>query len=115
LCAKSFDDLQYGGVLEMFNTKSADNTEENRKITESNLLDSLCKLAIERHFQNYFKIVPKHHFCEETNDRITLNICEALVKDLENEIWQRVGPKMLERVVKMKELAMEASGGHRLV
>lgn len=97
----------------MFNKKSTDNTKENKLITENNLLDSLCELTIERHSQSYLNTASKYHFSEESTDRITTNIREALVKDLESEIWQRIAPKMLERVVKMKELAMEATGGHR--
>lgn len=84
-------------------------------MTENKLLNGLCELAIERHFQDYLNSVSKYHFSEESSDQITTDICEALAKDLESEIWQRTAPKMLERVVKMKELAMEATGGHRRV
>ncbi len=96
----------------MFEKKSADNTKTNKILTESNLLDRLSDLATERHFQNFSKNASKYDFTNESADQITVNICEALVKDLDNEIWQRIAPKMLERVVKMKELAMEATGGH---
>ena len=107
--------ILYDGVLEMFEKKSAGNTNENKILKEGNLLDRLCELALERHFQNFVKTASKYDFTNDSADRITVNICEALVKDLDNEIWQRIAPKMLERVVKMKELAMEATGGHRRV
>lgn len=97
----------------MFEKKSADNTKENKILTEGNLLDRLCELAVERHFQNFVKTASKYDFSNESADRLTVNICEALVKDLDNEIWHRIASKMADRVVKMKELAMEATGGHR--
>ena len=99
----------------MFKRKSADNSEENRILTESNLLDEVCELAIERHFKNFVKSASKYHISEASADQVTVSICEALAKDLENEIWQRIAPKMLDRVVKIKELAMEATGEHRRV
>jgi hypothetical protein len=75
----------------------------------------LCELATERHFQSFLEKAPTDYFSEGTADEITVRICEALVKDLENEIWQRIAPDMLERVKKTKELAMEATGGHKIV
>ena len=99
----------------MFGKKSADNTAANKIITEGNLLDNLCELATERHFQEFLEKAQTDYFSEGTADEITVRICEALVKDLENEIWQRIAPKMLERVKKTKALAMEATGGHKIV
>ena len=98
----------------MFNNKSADNTAANKIITEGNLLDNLSELATERHFQEFLAKASTDYFSERSADEITVKICEALVKDLENEIWQRIAPLMLERVKKTKELAMEATGGHRI-
>jgi hypothetical protein len=98
----------------MFNSKSADNTAANKIITEGKLLDSLSELATERHFQDFLAKAPTSYFSTGTADEITVRICEALVKDLENEIWQRIAPKMLERVKKTRELAMEATGGHKI-
>ena len=97
----------------MFEKKSADNTKQNKIITEGNLLDRLCELAIERHFQDFIETASKYDFSNESADRLTVKICEALVTDLDNEIWHRIAPKMSDRVVKMKDLAMEATGGHR--
>ena len=88
---------------------------KNKVVTESGLLDALCDMAVERHFQNYIKTASKYRMNVDTSDQITTTICEALVKDLENEIWQRIAPKMVERVDKMKKLALEATGGHRIV
>ena len=99
----------------MFNIKSTDNTGKNKTLTEGTLLDGLCELAAERHFQNYFQTASKYTFSNESSDLITTTICEALVKDMENEIWQRIAPKMLEKVGKMKKLALEATGGHKRV
>lgn len=99
----------------MFGKKSADNTAANKIITEGKLLDNLCELATERHFQGFLEKAPTDYFNEGTADEITVRICEALVKDLENEIWQRIAPDMLERVKKTKALAMEATGGHKIV
>lgn len=90
-------------------------TGKNKAVTESSLLDALCDLAVERHFQNYVKTASKYRMNVDSSDMITTNICEALVKDLENEIWQRIAPRMVERVEKMKKLAMEATGGHRIM
>ena len=90
-------------------------TGKNRVVTESSLLDALCDLAVERHFQNYVKTASKYRINVDPSDQITTTICEALVKDLENEIWQRIAPRMVERVEKMKKLAMEATGGHRII
>ena len=97
----------------MFNKKSGDNSEANRILKEGTLLDGLCELAVERHFQKFLKNSSKFSFSNESVDRVTVTICESLVKDLENEIWQRIAPKMVERVSKMKELAMEATGSHK--
>jgi hypothetical protein len=97
----------------MFTKKSTDNTGKTKALTEANLLDGLCELAVERHFHDYFRTASKFTFSVESSDLITTTICEALVKDLENEIWQRIAPKMLERVNKMKSLALEATGGHK--
>jgi hypothetical protein len=99
----------------MFRKKSADNTKENKILTESNLLDKLCELAIERHFQDFSNSVSKYYFTNESADQISVTICDALVKHLDNEIWQRIAPQMLDRVVKRKKLAMEATGGHKNV
>lgn len=99
----------------MFNKKKTDNTAKNKIPTESTLLDALCVLAVERHFQDYLKTASKYKMANETSDLITTNICEALVKDLENEIWQRIAPRMVERVENMKRLALEATGGHKRV
>ena len=99
----------------MFNKKKTDTTGKNKIPTESTLLDALCVLAVERHFQNYLKTASKYKMSTDPSDLITTNICEALVKDLENEIWQRIAPRMVERVDNMKKLAMEATGGHKRV
>jgi len=99
----------------MFSKKSSDTAAKNKLPTENTLLDALCELAVERHFQNYIKTASKYKMSHEPSDLITTNICEALVKDLENEIWQRIAPRMVERVDKMKKLAMEATGGHKIV
>lgn len=99
----------------MFKRKNTDTTGQNKIHTESTLLDSLCDLAVERHFQLYLKTASKYRMNTDSSDLITTNICEALVKDLENEIWQRIAPKMMERVDNMKKLALEATGGHRIV
>jgi len=98
----------------MFNNKSANNTAANKIITEGTLLDNLSELATGRHFQEFLAKAPTDYINEGSADEITVKICEALVKDLENEIWQRIAPRMLERVKKTKELAMEATGGHRI-
>ena len=95
--------------------RSTNITGKNRTVTEGDLLDALCDLAVERHFQNYIKTVSKYRINVDSSDMITTTICEALVKDLENEIWQRIASRMEERVEKMKKLAMEATGGHRIV
>ncbi|MBT7951112.1 MAG: hypothetical protein HN764_05780 [Gammaproteobacteria bacterium] len=99
----------------MFSKKSADNTAANKIITEGKLLDNLCELATERHFQEFLEKAHTDYLSEGSADEITVRICEALVKDLENEIWQRIAPNMLERVKKTKELAMEATGGHKII
>ena len=99
----------------MFIKKNTDNTGKNRTITEGTLLDGLCDMAVERHFRNYLQTASKYTFKAESSDLITTTICEALVKDLENEIWQRIAPRMLEKVGAMKKLALEATGGHRKV
>ena len=99
----------------MFKKRNTDSTGQNKILSESALLDSLCDLAVERHFQNYIKTVSKYRINVDSSDMITTNICEALVKDLENEIWQRIAPRMVERVDNMKKLALEATGGHRIV
>jgi hypothetical protein len=98
----------------MFSNKTSDNTAANKIISEGNLLDNLSELATERHFQEFLSKAPTHYLSEGSADEITVKICEALVKDLENEIWQRIAPRMLERVKKTKDLAMEATGGHRI-
>ena len=95
--------------------RTTDTTGKNKAVTESSLLDAVCDLAVERHFQNYLKTSSKYRINVDSSDMITTNICEALVKDLENEIWQRIAPRMTERVDKMKNLALEATGGHRIV
>ena len=97
----------------MLNFKSTDNTGKNKTLTESTLLDNLCDLAVERHFRIYLQTASKYTFSAESSDLITTTICEALVKDLENEIWQRIAPKMLDKVGNMKKLALEATGEHR--
>ncbi|MBM2829471.1 MAG: hypothetical protein HW411_261 [Gammaproteobacteria bacterium] len=99
----------------MFNIKNPGNTGKNKTLTEGTFLDGLCELAVDRHFQNYLQTASKYQFTSESNDLITTNICEALVKDLEHEIWLRIAPKMLEKVGNMKKLALEATGGHKRV
>jgi len=99
----------------MFNIKNTGNTGKNKLPTEGNLLDGLCELAVDRHFQNYLQTASKYQFSADSSDLITTNICEALVKDLEHEIWLRIAPKMLEKVGNMKKLALEATGGHKRI
>ena len=99
----------------MFNLKNTDNTGKNKIRTEGNLLDGVCELAVERHFQNYLTTASKYQLSSDSSDLITTNICEALVKDLENEIWKRIAPRMLEKVGNMKKIALEATGGHKRV
>ncbi len=99
----------------MFSNKGDENTDENKVLTESNLLDELSELATERHFKDFFKTASANQFVNVSTDQLTVNLCEALVKDLDNEIWKRIAPKMLDRVNKMRELAMEATGGHKRV
>lgn len=99
----------------MFKKKNTETSGQHKIQTESALLDGLCELAVERHFQHYIKTASKYRMSMDSNDQITTHICEALVKDLENEIWQRIAPKMVERVDKMKKLALEATGSHRRV
>jgi len=99
----------------MFIKKNTGNIGKNKTITEGSLLDNLCDLAVERHFRNFLQTASKFTFSAEPSDLITTTICEALVKDLENEIWQRIAPKMLDKVGSMKKLAMEATGEHKRV
>jgi hypothetical protein len=94
----------------MFTKKSLDDTEENRILKEANYLDGLCDLAIERHFNTFVKSSSNYQFTTKSVDEVATIICEALVKDLEHEIWQRIAPKMLTRVDEMKRLAMDATG-----
>lgn len=98
----------------MFTKKSLDDTEKNRVLKEGNYLDGLCDLAIERHFKLFLKTATDQHFTSKTADEIATIICEALVKDLEFEIWQRIAPKMLARVEDMKRLASDATGENRI-
>jgi len=71
----------------MFSKKSSDTAAKNKLPTENTLLDALCELAVERHFQNYIKTASKYKMSHE----------------------------LVERVDKMKKLAMEATGGHKIV
>ena len=99
----------------MFNITNTGNTGKYKTLTEGNLLDALCALAVERHFQNYLQTASKYQISADSSDLITTNICDALVKDLEHEIWMRIAPKMLEKVGNVKKLALEATGGHKRV
>ncbi|NNE39168.1 MAG: hypothetical protein HKN08_12750, partial [Gammaproteobacteria bacterium] len=83
-------------------------------LKEGSYLDGLCDLAIERHFNLFMKTANDQHFVSKSADEITTLICEALVKDLEYEIWQRIAPKMLPRVEEMKRLASDATGENRI-
>ena len=98
----------------MFKKKSLDNTEKNRVLKEGSYLDGLCDLSIERHFNLFMKTATDQHFISKSADEITTLICEAVVKDLEFEIWQRIAPKMLARVEEMKRLATDATGENRI-
>ncbi len=75
----------------------------------------MCDLAIERHFKKYIKSSDKYQFTYDSADTIATLICEALVKDLENEIWHRIAPKMMTRVDEMKRLAMDATGKNKRI
>ena len=99
---------------DMFKKKSLEDTEKNRMLKEANYLDGLCELAIERHFNLLMKSSVEQHFISRSADEIATLICEALVKDLEYEIWQRIAPKMLARVEEMKRLATDATGENRI-
>ncbi len=98
----------------MFKKKTPEDTAKNRVLKEGNYLDGLCDLAIERHFNLFMKSASDQHFVTKTADEITTLICEALVKDLEFEIRQRIAPKMLARVEEMKRLATDATGENKI-
>ncbi|MGY8814751.1 MAG: hypothetical protein ACKVHQ_08535 [Gammaproteobacteria bacterium] len=98
----------------MFSKKNPDNTEKNRKLKEANYLDGLCNLAIERHFNDFVKSANNHQFSTKSVDEVATILCEALVKDLEYEIWQRIAPNMMNRVNDMKILALDATGENKI-
>lgn len=98
----------------MFKRKKADNTEKNRILKEASYLDGLSDLAIERHMNLFIQSANKHHVAAASSDEIATVICKALIKDLEYEIWQRIAPKVLERVNGLKQLALDATGENRI-
>ena len=98
----------------MLTSKSLDNTDQNRLIKEANYLDGLCDLAIERHFNTFVKSSSTTQLTTNSVDALATIICEALVKDLENEIWQRIAPVMMTRVDDMKRLALDATGENEI-
>ncbi|MGK0296701.1 MAG: hypothetical protein ACI9XC_000293 [Gammaproteobacteria bacterium] len=93
---------------------SKQNTENNRILKEANYLDGLCNLAIERHFNDFVKSSNNSQFTTKSADEVATIICEALVKDLQYEIWQRIAPNMMARVNDMKILAMDATGENKI-
>ena len=98
----------------MFSKKGLENTNRNKVLNEASYLDGLCELAIERHFNLFLKSSSNSQLTSESVDSITTNICTALVKDLEFEIWQRIAPRMLTRVEDMKRFALDATGENKI-